>query len=81
MLLPGVAKDTLSVNVADRHLSLNAERRYQNSYEDRDYKLQVPLHEDLDPGNHQAKHGDGILTLKLIKRKELAPCKIDILSN
>ncbi|MGY8646454.1 MAG: hypothetical protein ACKVLL_03760 [Verrucomicrobiales bacterium] len=36
---------------------------------------------NFDPGNHQAKHGDGILTFKLIKRKELAPRKIDILSN
>lgn len=81
ILLPGVAKDALTVNIENRQLSLTGERRFEGGAEERDYHLKVNLHEDLDPSKIEARHQDGVLTLKLAKRKELAPRRIDILSN
>ncbi|MDB4585014.1 Hsp20/alpha crystallin family protein [bacterium] len=81
ILLPGVSKDALTVNVEDRLLSLSGERRFEGGTEERDYHLKVNLHEDLDPNAIEARHQDGVLTLKLSKRQELASRRIDILAN
>jgi len=81
ILLPGVSKENLSVNIEDRQLSLTGERRFDGGAEERDYQLEVNLHKDLDPSQIEARHQDGVLTLKLSKRAELAPRKIDILAN
>ncbi|MGJ8695935.1 MAG: Hsp20/alpha crystallin family protein [Verrucomicrobiaceae bacterium] len=81
ILLPGVARENLSVNVEDRLLNLTAERRFDGGEEDRDYQLQVKLNDDLDPSKIEATHQNGVLTLKLVKRQELAPRRIDILAN
>ncbi len=81
ILLPGVPKDALTVNLEDRLLTLTGERRFEGGAEERDYHLKVNLHEDLDPNKIEARHQDGVLTLQLSKRKELAPRRIDILAN
>lgn len=81
VILPGVSKESLTVNVEDRLLSIKGERRFKEEAENRDYQLAVQLHDDLDPTRVEASHQDGILNLKLFKRKELAPRRIDILAN
>ncbi|MEN8693720.1 MAG: Hsp20/alpha crystallin family protein [Akkermansiaceae bacterium] len=82
--LPGVPKDQLTVNLENRLLSIKGERRFrkeQNGAENRDYQLAVKLHDDLDPNKIEASHQNGVLKIKLFKRKELAPRQIDILAN
>ena len=85
--LPGVPKDALEVKIENRLLTIGGERREpEGEFQNRDhealrFELKVELHEDLDADNIKATHQDGILTLSLQKRKELAPRKIDILAN
>lgn len=85
--LPGVTKDQLKVDLEQRLISIDGERKpltgdFQKSdQEARRFQLKVELHEDLDPDTIKATHQNGILTLQLQKRKELAPRKIDILAN
>lgn len=85
--LPGVARDQVNVTMEKNILTVTGERfQPTGEFEHQDveatrYELKVTLHEDLDPANIQATHRDGVLILALQKRKELAPRKIDILSN
>ena len=85
--LPGVGKDDLQVDLEKRLLTVGGERKeITGEFENSDaealrFELKVELHEDLDVENIKASHRDGILTLSLQKRKELAPRKIDILAN
>lgn len=85
--LPGVAKDALEVKLEKRLLTIEGERKepegeFQNrDHEAQKFELKVELHEDLDADNIKATHRDGVLVLSLQKRQELAPRKIDILTN
>lgn len=84
--LPGIPKDNLEVNLENRVLTIAGERQNLADFESQDqeavrYELKVELHEDLDPNVIDASYQDGILKLKLNKRQELAPRKIDILAN
>jgi len=85
--LPGVAKDDLHVNLEKRLLTVGGERKDpEGEFEHRDheavqYELKVELHEDLDASKIKATFEDGVLVLRLQKRQELAPRKIDILVN
>ncbi len=85
--LPGVAKEGLEVTLEKFLLTIGGERKsLAGEFQDRDlealrYELKVELHEDFDVNNIKATHQDGILTLRLEKRQELAPRKIDILAN
>ncbi|YCM45606.1 Hsp20/alpha crystallin family protein [Verrucomicrobiaceae bacterium 227] len=84
--LPGVPKDSLQVNIENRLLTITGERSSLDGFESPDrearkYELKVELHEDLDPNVINANYQDGVLNLKLNKRQELAPRKIDILAN
>lgn len=85
--LPGVAKEALEVNLENRLLTIVGDRKEPagefetRDHEARRFELKVELHEDLDPDHIKATHHDGLLTLTLQKRKELAPRKIDILAN
>jgi len=85
--LPGVTRDDIEVNLEKRLLTIAGERKdLEGEFENKDhealrYELKVELHEDLDADNIEASHHDGILVLRLQKRRELAPCKIDILAN
>lgn len=81
VVLPGVSREQLSVNIEDHLLSITGERRFEGGAEERDYQLRVRLHEDLDPLKIEASHQDGILRLKLNRRPELKPRQIDILAN
>lgn len=82
--LPGVTKDKLGVNAEGRILTVTGDRNNPDgveSHEARHYELKLQLHEDLDTNKITAKYQDGVLTLGLQKREELAPRKIDILAN
>ena len=82
--LPGVPKDKLGVNAEGQLLTITGERSNPDlvdSHEARRYELKLQLHEDLDANKITAKYQNGVLTLGLQKREELAPRKIDILAN
>ena len=82
--LPGVPKDKLGVNAEGQLLTITGERSTPHgvaSHEARHYELKLQLHEDLDANKITAKYQNGVLTLGLQKREELAPRKIDILAN
>ena len=82
--LPGVTKNKLGVNAEGQLLTITGERRNPgevDSHEARRYELKLQLHEDLDTNRITAKYQNGVLTLGLQKREELAPRKINILAN
>ena len=85
--LPGVIKNDIEVNLEKRLLTIAGERKdLEGEFENKDhealrYELKIELHEDLDAENIKASHQDGVLVLRLQKRQELAPRKIDILAN
>jgi len=82
--LPGVTKDKLGVNAEGRLLTVTGERNNPEGVEAneaRHYELKLQLHEDLDTNKITAKLQNGVLSLALQKREELAPRKIDILAN
>ena len=85
--LPGVNKKDLEVNLAKRILTINGNRKeLEGNLERREqealrFELKLEIHEDVDDKKIQVTHRDGILTLSLQRRQELAPRKIDILAN
>ncbi|MDG1072343.1 MAG: Hsp20/alpha crystallin family protein [Akkermansiaceae bacterium] len=82
--LPGVSKENLGVNAEGQLLTITGERSNpggDDSHEARRYELKLQLHEDLDTNKITAKYQNGVLTLGLQKREELAPKKINILAN
>ncbi len=82
--LPGVTKENLGVNAKGLLLTITGERSNPggvDSHEARRYELKLQLHEDLDTNKITAKYQNGVLTLGLQKREELAPKKINILAN
>ncbi|MDG1671103.1 MAG: Hsp20/alpha crystallin family protein [Akkermansiaceae bacterium] len=82
--LPGVSKENLGVNAEGLLLTITGERSNPggvDSHEARRYELKLQLHEDLDTKKITAKYQNGVLTLGLQKREELAPKKINILAN
>ena len=85
--LPGLAKEDVQISLEKRLLTIGGERKQlEGDFQNKDqeqlrFELKVELHEDLDAETIKATHQDGILTLSLQKRKELAPRKIDILAN
>lgn len=85
--LPGVNKKDLEVNLAKRILTINGNRKeLEGNLERREqealrFELKLEIHEDVDDKKIQVTHRDGVLTLSLKKRPELAPRKINILAN
>lgn len=84
--LPGIPQDQIEVIVEKQILKVAAQRQNltdapARDHEARLYELNLQIHEDFDQGNIAAAHQNGILTLSLVKRKEVAPRRIDILPN
>lgn len=85
--LPGFAKDEIDINIEQGVLSIHAERKQAERKEgtthvnERRYlrvARKFTLPSSVDPTNVDAKLADGILTLKLSKRDEVKPRKIQV---
>jgi HSP20 family protein len=85
--LPGVAADSIDVNVERNVLTITAERSFQREEGDRLYiaerhrgsfRRQVTLGEGLDSDNVEATYHDGVLTLRIPVAPQAKPRKIEI---
>lgn len=85
--LPGFAKDEIDINIEQGVLSIHAERKQVERKEgtthvnERRYlrvARKFTLPSSVDATNVDAKLADGILTLKLSKRDEVKPRKIQV---
>ena len=85
--LPGVAESGLKVEIADRILTVEAERTaverngaqwLRREFPPVDYQAAYELPEDVDPASISAKLSNGVLTLRLRKRAELKPRQVKI---
>ncbi|GAB4195812.1 MAG: Hsp20/alpha crystallin family protein [Phycisphaeraceae bacterium] len=84
--LPGFKKEDINVTLEQGVLSISAERKTEETKGEthlnercyrriaRSFKLPVPV----DENKVEAKLSDGILTLKLAKREEVKPRKIEV---
>lgn len=85
--LPGVPTEHLEVNREKQTLKIDAQRLtpgddfQAHDQEPLTFQLQLNLHQDLDHDAIQAKYKNGLLTLTIPKKSELAPRKIEILPN
>jgi HSP20 family protein len=86
--LPGVKRDDVEVSIDSNVLTLKGERKLEKEEEGRRYHRversygtfvrQFQLPSNIDPSTIDAKLADGILTLRLHKKAELKPRKIDV---
>jgi HSP20 family protein len=87
MDLPGVAADSIDINVERNVLTITAERSLQREEGDRLYiaerhrgtfRRQVTLGEGLDSDSVEANYHDGVLTLRIPVAPQAKPRKIEI---
>lgn len=85
--LPGVAAESLDINVERNVLTISAERNWASEEGDRTYlnertagsfRRQVHLGEGLDPEHIDADLTDGVLTLRIPVAERAKPRKISI---
>jgi HSP20 family protein len=88
--LPGVAADSLDIDVERSVLTVTAERNWQREEGDQiylaerprgSYQRQVHLGEGLDPEHIEASFNDGVLTLRIPVAEQAKPRKIAINAN
>lgn len=86
--LPGVSKDAVSVTYENGYLNLQAERKtpdlgdhktLHNSFRYGLFKQRISVGENYDPNTVQASLVDGILSIRLNKKPQVQPKKIEIL--
>ncbi|MCD6460008.1 Hsp20/alpha crystallin family protein [bacterium] len=84
--LPGIDKKNIQVKIDDNTLTITAEQdeKFKNftpvfkERPDRIFKRSFSLDETIDADKIEANYKNGLLTLKLKKRQELQPKKIEI---
>lgn len=85
--LPGVAADSLEIDVERSVLTVSAERDWQREEGDQmylaerprgKYQRQVHLGDGLDPEHIEANFSDGVLTLRIPVAEKAKPRKISI---
>jgi HSP20 family protein len=86
--LPGVKKDDIEVSIDSNVLTLKGERKLEQEERGRRYHRveraygtfvrQFQLSNNLDTSSIDAQLNDGVLTLRLAKKQELKPRKIDV---
>jgi HSP20 family protein len=84
--MPGVEKDDFNIQIDGEELTIRGKKKPLDSklkiiHQESDgaeYLRTFLLGEELDTANVEAKVSDGILTLTLHKKKEVAPQKIAI---
>ena len=85
--VPGIGKEDVDLNVENRTLTMRAESKFDapEGYECAsrefpvyNYAVSLDLPEHADTGTIKATVADGVLTVKLSKRAELKPRKIEV---
>lgn len=86
--LPGVKREDVDVSVDSNVLTLKGERRLEREEEGRRYHRiersygtfvrQFQLSDNIDAQKIEAQLADGVLTVRLAKKQELKPRKIDV---
>lgn len=86
--LPGVKKEDVDISVDANVLTLKGERKLEQEEQGRRYHRveraygtfvrQFQLSSNIDSSKIQAQLADGVLTVRLAKREELRPRKIDV---
>jgi HSP20 family protein len=89
--LPGVKREDIDVSVDSNVLTLKGERKLEGEESDRRYHRiersygtfvrQFQLPNNIDSSSIDAQLADGVLTLRLGKKQELKPRKIDVKSR
>lgn len=87
MDLPGIAKENVSITYEHGYLSIVAERKapeivdhkdWHNSVAYGQYKQRVAVGETYHPDSIEAQLNDGILHVRLTKKPEVLPKKIEV---
>jgi HSP20 family protein len=88
--LPGVKKEDVDISIDANVLTLKGERKLEKEEQGRRYHRveraygtflrQFQLSSNIDSSKIDAQLADGVLTLRLAKRDELKPRKIDVKS-
>ena len=85
--LPGVATDSLDIDVERNVLTVSAERKWLPTEDDHvyfserrqgSYRRQVTLGQDVDIDNIEADYHDGVLTIRIPVAEKAKPRKIAI---
>jgi len=86
--LSGVKREDIEVSIDSNVLTLKGERKLEQEEEGRRYHRvertygsfvrQFQLPSNIDPASIDAKFSDGVLTIRLHKKEELKPRKIDV---
>ncbi len=85
--LPGLSRDDISVTIDNGELTIAGDRKSEMPEDAKavfsnqvfgEFQRTLKLHESIDPASVDAVLKNGVLTLKLSKRPELQPRKIDI---
>jgi len=86
--LSGVKREDIDVSIDSNVLTLKGERKLEREEEGRRYHRvertygsfvrQFQLPSNIDPGSIDANFSDGVLTIRLHKKEELKPRKIDV---
>ncbi len=82
--VPGIAQDSLSIEVHQRVLKLTVTRpevKHVDGYDTRRYgtiEQRIALPQSLDESNVEAKLSNGVLNVRIAKVEEAKPRKIDV---
>jgi len=88
VVLPGMKKDDIKMDLKDNTLTISGERKFENEKKDKRYHLMesgygkfnrsFDLSDDVDKNNIEAKFKDGILYIDLKKSEEKVSKEIKI---
>ena len=79
--LPGVPSDAIEVEARGRGLRLRADRIDAEDGLHLRYERLLTLPDGADPGGVEARHEDGVLLLRVPKRAEAMPRRVEIVSG
>jgi HSP20 family protein len=81
--LPGVARDAISVEIVNGYLSIQASRKEKSGEEETtaSFSRLVSIPDDVQGDKVSASYENGILTVKLPKKEEAKPRKINVSVN
>jgi HSP20 family protein len=74
--LPGVSADDMEIEAQGRFLRIRGERRGDVQLR---YERTLTLPESADPTDIEARHANGVLELRVAKRREALPRRVEIM--